>query len=179
MIKVWRPSWAGWRRMGVLATSIMRTSAGRRVFRIEGIPAILYIWKRRNWQQPVAIIAVMHTKLGICQSAFYRAGEIEISKDLKVGMDSQCMAMFKMQGDRVGELTASDPSRNLNRVIVTVSGIYKSQGDILLRFRIRIEAAPLFWWICHRVFMQARVLRLSWIKPINKIDTSLREKKKA
>ena len=44
-------------------------------------------------------------------------------------MDSQGMAMFKMQGDRVEELTVSDPSRKLNRIIVTVSGIYESRGD--------------------------------------------------
>ena len=73
--------------------------------------------------------AVKHNNLGICQSAFYRAGEIAISNGLTVGMDSQGMAMFKIQGDRVAELTVSDPSRKLNRLIVTVSGIYESQGD--------------------------------------------------
>jgi chondroitin AC lyase len=73
--------------------------------------------------------AVKHHSLGICQTAFYKAGEINISKDVKVGMDSQGMAMFKMHGDRVEELTVSDPSRKLNRLIVTVSGIYESHGD--------------------------------------------------
>ena len=34
-----------------------------------------------------------------------------------------------MHGNRVEELTVSDPSRKLNRLIVIVSGIYESQGD--------------------------------------------------
>jgi len=73
--------------------------------------------------------AVKHNSLGICQSIFHRAGEIEVSEDLTMGMDSQGMAMLKMQGDRVKELTVADPSRNLKRIIVTVSGIYDGQGD--------------------------------------------------
>jgi len=73
--------------------------------------------------------AVNHNKLGIFQSAFYRAGEIKVSDGLTVGMDSQGMMMLKMKDDRVGELTVSDPSRKLTRVIVTLSGIYDKQGD--------------------------------------------------
>jgi chondroitin AC lyase len=73
--------------------------------------------------------AVKNNKLEICQMAFYKAGEIEISKDLKLRMDSQGMAMLKMQGNKIRELTISDPSRKLNRITITVSGIYNSQGD--------------------------------------------------
>lgn len=73
--------------------------------------------------------AVKNTKLGICQIAFYKAGEVEISDSSKVRMDSQGMAMLKLQGNGIDELTISDPSRKLSRIIITVPGIYNVNGD--------------------------------------------------
>lgn len=75
------------------------------------------------------IQAVMNKTLGICQIAFYRAGEVNISKGLTVKMESQGMAMLRMDGDKVLELTVSDPSRKLNKVLVTLSGTYKDKGQ--------------------------------------------------
>jgi chondroitin AC lyase len=72
---------------------------------------------------------VKHSKLEICQMAFYKAGEVEISKDTEFRMDSQGMAMIKMTGSRIVELSVSDPSRKLSRITMTVSGIYNSEGD--------------------------------------------------
>ena len=73
--------------------------------------------------------AVKSNKLGICQIAFYKAGEVEISNDFKVRMDSQGMAMLKMHGNRIEELTVSDPSRKISRITVTVPDIYNVTGD--------------------------------------------------
>ncbi len=75
------------------------------------------------------IQAVKHSRLEIIQIAFYKAGEVEISNDTKVRMDSQGMAMLKMKGNRIEELSVSDPSRKLSRIRMTVSGIYDSRGD--------------------------------------------------
>ena len=75
------------------------------------------------------IQGVMNTKLGICQLAFYRAGEIELSKGMKIRMDSPGMAMLKMNGDKVTELTVSDPSRKLSRIMVTLTGNYDVPSD--------------------------------------------------
>jgi chondroitin AC lyase len=75
------------------------------------------------------IQAVLHNKLGIIQVAFYRSGEVEIPGGFKIRMDSQGMAMLKMKGDRIGELTVSDPSRKLNRLCITVPGIYTDKGE--------------------------------------------------
>ena len=72
---------------------------------------------------------VKHSELEICQIAFYEAGEVEISKETKVRVDSQGMVMIKMKGHRIVELSVSDPSRKLSRVTITVSGIYSSRGD--------------------------------------------------
>jgi len=75
------------------------------------------------------IQAVKHTKLEICQIAFYKAGEVEISKNTKISMDSQGMAMIQMKGNKIEKLSLSDPSRKLSRITMTVSGIYNSKGD--------------------------------------------------
>jgi chondroitin AC lyase len=75
------------------------------------------------------IQAVKHTKLEISQIVFYKAGELEISNDVKVRMDSQGMAMIKMKGNKIEGLSISDPSRKLNRIIMTISGVYNSKGD--------------------------------------------------
>ena len=73
--------------------------------------------------------AVVNNKLGICQVIFYKAGEITISNDLKIRMDSPGMAMLKTQGDKIHELTVSDPSRKLTRLIVTLPGRYNNKGN--------------------------------------------------
>ena len=44
-------------------------------------------------------------------------------------MDSPGMALIKMKGNKIEELSVSDPSRKLNRITMTVSGIYNSKGD--------------------------------------------------
>ena len=75
------------------------------------------------------IQAVKHSKLNISQIAFYKAGEVSVSKDTSIKMDSQGMAMIRMSGDRIGALSVSDPSRKLSRVAVTVSGLYQSEAE--------------------------------------------------
>jgi chondroitin AC lyase len=75
------------------------------------------------------IQAVKHSKLEISQFVFYKAGEVEISNNTKVKMGSQGMAMIKMKGNKIEELSVSDPSRKLTRITMTVSGVYNSKGD--------------------------------------------------
>ena len=60
---------------------------------------------------------------------FYKAGEIELSKEVQVRMDSQGMVMLKMDGNSIDKLTVSDPSRKLGRMLITVSGSYNSSGE--------------------------------------------------
>jgi chondroitin AC lyase len=78
------------------------------------------------------IQAIKHSRLEICQIVFYRAGQVEVSTDISVKMDSQGMAMLKMKGGRIEALSVSDPSRKLSRITITVSGIYDSSGDSFL-----------------------------------------------
>ncbi len=76
-----------------------------------------------------ALQAVRQDKLGISQLAFYKAGIVEIEKEVSVRLDSPGMVMLKTREGRLHELTLSDPSRMLSRMLVSVSGIYKVQGD--------------------------------------------------
>lgn len=73
--------------------------------------------------------AVRHDKLGISQLAFYRAGSLEVEKGINIRLDSPGMVMLKTKGGKVSELTVADPSRKLSRMLVSVSGIYRSQGE--------------------------------------------------
>jgi chondroitin AC lyase len=75
------------------------------------------------------IQAVKHSGLGISQIVFYRAGVVEIGDGTEVRMSSHGIAMIKMRGGRIEELSVSDPSRKLSRITATVSGIYDSKGD--------------------------------------------------
>jgi chondroitin AC lyase len=73
--------------------------------------------------------AVRHRKLGLCQIAFYKAGEIEISEGIKVKSESQGMVMLKLQAGRMDKMAISDPSRKLGRMRITVSNMYEAKGD--------------------------------------------------
>jgi chondroitin AC lyase len=75
------------------------------------------------------IQAVEHTKLGISQIAFYEAGELEMSNGTEVRMDGPGMVLIRMNGERIKELSVSDPSRKLDTITLTVSGIYNASGD--------------------------------------------------
>ena len=76
-----------------------------------------------------ALQAVKNTDLGICQIVFYEAGAVEIDDGALVRMASHGLAMLKMEGSRIVELSVADPSRLLEAVSVTVPGIYDSQGE--------------------------------------------------
>ncbi|RIV20062.1 chondroitin lyase [Fibrisoma montanum] len=81
--------------------------------------------------------AVKHGQAGITQLAFYKAGTVDIAQGVKVGLDSQGMAMLKMQGGRLKELTVADPSRKLNRMVLSVTGLYNGKGE---NYRTLVDA---------------------------------------
>jgi chondroitin AC lyase len=68
-------------------------------------------------------------KQSICQAVFYRAGEISIPGGLRCRMDSQGAVMLSLQGNRIRQVTVADPSRKLQRMLMTVSGAYDPQSD--------------------------------------------------
>lgn len=76
-----------------------------------------------------ALQAVKQTKLGMAQLIFYQAGNLDIDKGMNVRLDSPGLVMLHMKNGRLSELTLADPSRKLSRMLVTVSGMYRSQGE--------------------------------------------------
>lgn len=75
---------------------------------------------------------VKHHILGQVQLAFYKAGEIVIDKGEKVKMESQGLALIKIKNGKIAELTLADPSRNLNKIMITLPGIYTSKREGVL-----------------------------------------------
>jgi chondroitin AC lyase len=76
-----------------------------------------------------ALQAVRQSKLGISQLAFYKAGSIDVEKGVNVRVDSPGMVMLKTDGGKLTAVTLADPSRKLSRILLTVSGIYRTQGE--------------------------------------------------
>ena len=68
---------------------------------------------------------VSHSGLGICQAVFYRGGSLKISDNLTLTIDSPGAVMLKLDGDRVQEITVADPTRNLDRIHLEISGILR------------------------------------------------------
>ena len=65
--------------------------------------------------------AVQHTGLNICEMVFYQAGQVQIAKDLTIGIDGPGLVMAKTDGSRLTSISVSDPSRKLSRIHLTVS----------------------------------------------------------
>ena len=75
------------------------------------------------------IQAVKHQTLGLCQIAFYHAGELDISTGTRIRSNSQGMVMLTMRGERIDRMTVADPSRKLSLMRITVSGRYHAKGE--------------------------------------------------
>ncbi len=73
--------------------------------------------------------AVKHNLIGQVQLAFYKSGEVEIAIGQKVKMESQGMALLKMKGSKVTDLTVADPSRTLSKIVITLPNIYSAKGQ--------------------------------------------------
>ena len=74
------------------------------------------------------IQAVKHSGLNICQVVFYTSGEIKVSENLTVGMDSPGTVMVKTDGAAVKQISVADPSRKLGKIHVTVSQKMEKSG---------------------------------------------------
>lgn len=66
--------------------------------------------------------AVTHKVLGLSYLVFYRSGELKVTEGLTIGVDSPGMVMVRCSGEKVQEITVSDPSRKLGRLHLTVNG---------------------------------------------------------
>lgn len=74
-----------------------------------------------------AIQSVKHSGLQICQTVFYAAGEIQLSPKLKLICDNPGIVMLKMDGEKIAEISVSDPNRELVRFNFSVSEKLKTK----------------------------------------------------
>ncbi|MDP2889729.1 MAG: polysaccharide lyase family 8 super-sandwich domain-containing protein [Bacteroidota bacterium] len=73
--------------------------------------------------------AVSHSGLNICQIVFYTSGELKVSENLTIGMDSPGTVMVKTDGAAVKQISVADPSRKLGKIHITVSQKMEKSGD--------------------------------------------------
>jgi len=72
--------------------------------------------------------AVQHSGLNISEMVFYKAGQMQIAKDLTIGIDGPGLVMAKTDGSRLTSISVSDPSRKLGRIHLTVSAKIEQKG---------------------------------------------------
>ncbi len=75
------------------------------------------------------IQAVKHSGLNICQIVFYTSGEMQVSENLKIGMDSPGLVIVKTEGSAVKQISVADPSRKLGKIHLSVSGKIEKNGN--------------------------------------------------
>lgn len=75
------------------------------------------------------IQAVKHSGINICQAVFYSSGEIQVTDNLKIGMDSPGVVMVKTNGSAIKQISVADPSRKLGKIHLTVTQKIEKRGD--------------------------------------------------
>ncbi|RPD99961.1 chondroitin lyase [Aureibaculum marinum] len=80
------------------------------------------------------IQAVKHTGLNMTQVVFYKAGSVKIDDGITLTLDSPGIIIVKMEGSTLKSISASDPSRNMSKFHLSITGreaivIDLPQGD--------------------------------------------------
>lgn len=75
------------------------------------------------------IQAVKNNELNICQLVFYKAGEIQVSEKLKLKSENPGIIMLKMTGEKIAEISVSDPNRELGKFHLSVSAKVEKEGN--------------------------------------------------
>lgn len=73
--------------------------------------------------------AVRNSELNLCQIIFYKAGAIQITPEIKIGIDSPGIVMVKTDGQVIKRISVSDPTRKLNKIHLTVSSKAEKTGN--------------------------------------------------
>ncbi len=76
------------------------------------------------------IQAVVNKKLKIYQVVCYKNGELQLTKDLKLVMDSPGIIMLKMDGSNITEISVSDPSRRFGKIHFSLNRKIEKQGEL-------------------------------------------------
>ena len=72
--------------------------------------------------------AVLHSELNICEAVFYKAGEVQVTNNIKLACDSPGIVIVKTDGQNILEISASDPNRELRKMSLSVSVKMEKRG---------------------------------------------------
>ena len=73
--------------------------------------------------------AVKHSDLKMCQAVFYKAGEVQITDNLKLRSETPGIVILQAQAQDGMKITVSDPNRELGKMLLTISVKIEKQGD--------------------------------------------------
>lgn len=72
--------------------------------------------------------AVNNSLLNLTELAFYKAGQVQISKDIGIGIDTPGLVIVKMEGSSIKSISVEDPSRKLGRIHLSISTRMEPKG---------------------------------------------------
>jgi len=75
------------------------------------------------------IQAVLHSGLRMCQAIFYKAGEVQIIKDLLLQCETPGIIILQAIGQNGAKITVSDPGRELGKMHFSISAKIDKEGD--------------------------------------------------
>lgn len=75
------------------------------------------------------IQGVKHLKLEICQIVFYTSGEVEVAPGITVKSESPAIVMVKIHDNKITDISATDPTRQLSKINLSVSTKIEKVGD--------------------------------------------------
>ncbi|WP_372949773.1 polysaccharide lyase family 8 super-sandwich domain-containing protein [Mariniphaga sp.] len=75
------------------------------------------------------IQAVKHSRLNMCQAVFYKGGELQLANSVKLVSYNPGNVILKMNGEKITEISVSDPNRELFRFTLSVSSKIEKNGE--------------------------------------------------
>ncbi len=73
--------------------------------------------------------AVKHSELRMCQAVFYKAGEVQITDNIKLKCQSPGIVMLKAEGGNITQISVSDPNRELGQIHLSISSEIEKVGE--------------------------------------------------
>jgi len=75
------------------------------------------------------IQAVKHTGLQMCQAIFYKGGDIQVTDQLNLKCYCPGIVLLRAEGNRITQISVSDPNRELSKIHLSVTAKIEKSGD--------------------------------------------------
>jgi chondroitin AC lyase len=73
--------------------------------------------------------AVYHQGLNMVQAVFYKAGELQVSDEIKMSSHNPGIVIVKFKDGEIDQITVSDPNRELGKYNLSVSGKVEQEAE--------------------------------------------------